>query len=273
MLPINPRQLALDCLLESDVQRKLALTAAASAAIASNSNWTLTPDTPPIVTIPLPGRPPNPQLVAPNQLRQRKLNSDAGRAALVHAVAHIEFNAINLAWDAVYRFPDMPVAYYRDWASVAADEARHFKLLADRLAQLGHAYGDFPAHDGLWQMALDTDADVLVRMALVPRVLEARGLDVTPGMIDRLRRVGDLATIEALNVILSEEVRHVAIGSHWYSQVCAERGLEPKASFLQLLQAHAIVLRLPFNDSARLAAGFDRQELDALAALAGSAQR
>lgn len=267
---VNPRQLALDCLLESDVQRKLALTAAASAALASNSNWILTPDDPPIVMIPSPGRPPTPQLVAPNLLRQRKLNSDAGRAALVHAVAHIEFNAINLAWDAVYRFPGMPVAYYRDWASVAADEARHFQLLTARLAELGHAYGDFPAHDGLWQMALETADDVMVRMALVPRVLEARGLDVTPGMIDRLRRVGDDATIEVLELILREEVRHVAIGSRWFAAICARRDLFPRDTFLALLQRHAVVLRLPFNHPARLAAGFDQRELQDLVSLANA---
>lgn len=273
MPPVNPRQLALDCLLEADVQRKLALTAVASAAIASSADWEEAADNPAIAAIPVPGRPPSPTLVPPNQLVQRKLNSTAGRAALVHAVAHIEFNAINLAWDAVYRFPGMPAEYYRDWASVAADEARHFQLLSDRLAELGHVYGDFPAHNGLWQMALDTAADVLVRMALVPRVLEARGLDVTPGMIERLRRVGDLATIAALNVILDEEVRHVAIGSRWFARVCAQRSLDPGSTFLRLLREHAVVLRLPFNQVARLAAGFDQTELDTLVALASSATR
>lgn len=268
MPPLNPRQLALDCLLEADVQRKLALTAAASAAIASAADWEDEVDKPAIVAIPVPGRPTTPLLVPPNQLLQRKLNSATGRAALVHAVAHIEFNAINLAWDAVYRFPGMPAEYYRDWASVAADEARHFQLLAARLAELDHAYGDFPAHNGLWQMALATAADVMVRMALVPRVLEARGLDVTPGMIERLRRVGDLATIAVLEVILSEEVRHVAIGSRWYAQICASRGLQPRETFLALLREHAVALRLPFNVTARLNAGFDPIELDALTLLA-----
>ena len=269
MPPINPRQIALDCLLEADVQRKLALTAAASAAIASSAHWEDAADKPAITAIPVPGRPPTPVLVPPNQLRQRKLNSTAGRAALVHAVAHIEFNAINLAWDAVYRFPGMPAEYYRDWASVAADEARHFQLLTTRLAELGHQYGDFPAHNGLWQMALATADDVMVRMALVPRVLEARGLDVTPGMIERLRRVDDLATIAVLEVILREEIRHVAVGSHWFAQICSRRGLEARATFLGLLQTHAVALRLPFNVTARLSAGFDLIELDALTALAG----
>jgi uncharacterized ferritin-like protein (DUF455 family) len=267
MPAVNPRQLALNCLLEADVQRKLALTAAASAAIATSVEWVGTAGDPPITAIPVPGRPPAPVLVPPSQLAQRKLNSVEGRAALVHAVAHIEFNAINLAWDAVYRFPGMPDDYYRDWASVAADEARHFKLLAARLAELGHAYGDFPAHDGLWQMACDTAHDPMVRMALVPRVLEARGLDVTPGMIERLHRVGDPATIAILEVILSEEVRHVAVGSRWFATICAQRNLEPRATFVALLRTHAVSLRLPFNESARLQAGFGRGELDDLTRL------
>lgn len=263
------RQLALDCLVEADVGRKLERTAAAWAVIGAGNGVDDGPDGGPgVARIEAPGRPDRPALVAPAQLAQRKLAQAEGRAALVHAVAHIEFNAINLAWDAVYRFPGMPAQYYRDWASVAADEARHFQLLQARLAELGHAYGDFPAHDGLWQMALDTDHDPLLRMALVPRVLEARGLDVTPGMIGRLRRAGDEATVAALEVILREEVRHVAVGSHWYAHLCRQRGLDPAALFPRLLQAHAVVLRLPFNEAARLAAGFDANELSALLAIA-----
>ena len=268
MHPVNPRQLALDCVLEADVERKLMLTAAAGAAIADPALWTGDVEDLQAAPIPVPGRPRNPVLVPPNQLAQRKLNSVMGRAALIHAVAHIEFNAINLAWDAVYRFPGMPDNYYRDWASVAVDEARHFRMLAARLQDLGHNYGDFPAHNGLWQMALDTAHDIMVRMALVPRVLEARGLDVTPGMIERLRGAGDLATIAILEVILAEEVRHVAIGSRWYASICAQRGLEPNATFLSLLQTHAVSLRLPFNVVARLQAGFDRAEIEGLTQLA-----
>ena len=268
MLPVNPRRLALDCLVEADLQRKLDLTTAANAIIVSSTDWVNAPEDPAIVAIAAPGRPAAPQLVAPNQLIQRKLNTSTGRAALIHAVAHIEFNAINLAWDAVYRFPGMPEDYYRDWASVAADEARHFQMLTRRLAELGHVYGDFPAHDGLWQMAVDTADDVMVRMALVPRVLEARGLDVTPGMIERMRRVGDVETIAVLEVILHEEIRHVAIGSRWFADTCRRRGISPPETFVNLLQAHAVSLRLPFNVAARLNAGFDQVELDRLVALA-----
>ncbi|HHH42784.1 MAG TPA: ferritin-like domain-containing protein, partial [Gammaproteobacteria bacterium] len=138
-----------------------------------------------------PGRPAHPDLVAPRDLPRRRLGSVQGRASLLHALAHIEFNAINLAWDAVYRFRGLPEAFYRDWAGVAREEAYHFRLLCERLADAGYAYGDFPAHDGLWEMARKTAHDPLVRMALVPRVLEARGLDVTPGMIERLEQAGD----------------------------------------------------------------------------------
>lgn len=268
MKPINPRRLALDCLLQADVGLKLARTAEAAAQIASTRELTVEDGDPVVLPIPVPGRPARPELVAPGALAQRKLNSIEGRAALVHAVAHIEFNAINLAWDAVYRFPGMPLDWYRDWASVAADEGRHFALLVARLEQLGHAYGDFPAHNGLWQMALDTAHDGLVRMALVPRVLEARGLDVTPGMIDRLRRVGDEQTISALELILREEVRHVEVGTRWFVHLCSARALHPRATFIELVKQHAIQLRLPFNVAARLAAGFDQPELDAITQLA-----
>jgi uncharacterized ferritin-like protein (DUF455 family) len=186
----------------------------------------------------------------------------------VHAVAHIEFNAINLAWDAVQRFPGMPAAFACDWARVADDEARHFAMLRGRLRALGYDYGDFPAHDGLWSMARATADDVLARMALVPRVLEARGLDVTPGMIERLQRAGDAGTADCLKVILREEVAHVAIGSRWYRWLCAQRALPPRETYFRLLSEYlAGHVRCPLNRPARLAAGFDEAELDRLEAL------
>ncbi|NCT68297.1 MAG: ferritin-like domain-containing protein, partial [Rhodanobacteraceae bacterium] len=224
---------------------------------------------PPPAPIAAPGRPARPRLVAPRQLAQRGLGTPEGRAALVHAVAHIEFNAINLAWDAVYRFRGMPDAYYRDWAQVADDEARHFTLLAARLAEFGHAYGDFDAHDGLWDMAMRTADSCLTRMALVPRVLEARGLDVTPGMIERLRSVGDDATVAILETILREEVAHVAAGSRWYAWCCAREGRDPLATFRELVGTHLRgSLRGPFNVDARLSAGFTPDELAQLEAFA-----
>lgn len=212
-----------------------------------------------------PGRPDRPELIHPAKVRKRKLGSQAGRAALVHAVAHIEFNAINLALDAVLRFDGLPSAYYQDWLSVARDEARHFRMLAGRLEELGAAYGDLPAHNGLWEMAEKTAADPLERMALVPRVLEARGLDVTPGMIERLLDAGDTDTVAHLRVILAEEERHVEIGSRWFAYLCRLRQLDPVPTFQALLARHGVVVaRGPMNRPARLRAGFSDQELDAL---------
>lgn len=256
------------CLLESDPQRKVALTrACADEFLEGRLNGpAAAADAAPIDA---PGRPQRPRLIEPRKLPQRGLGSAEGRAALVHAIAHIEFNAINLAWDAVHRFRDMPPAFYRDWVGVAADEARHFALLSGRLAELGHAYGDFDAHNGLWDMALQTADSCLRRMALVPRVLEARGLDVTPGMIARLRAVGDLATVEILELILREEVAHVAAGSRWFAYCCGEAGLEPEATFAGLLeQSMHGSLRGPFNTEARLSAGFSEAELAHLGTLA-----
>ena len=252
------------CLACADVTEKLALTHAVARAISACEMRADAGAAPPR-PIGDPGRPSRPHLVSPRQLAQRGLGSAGGRAALVHAVAHIEFNAINLAWDAVYRFRDMPDEYYRDWARVADDEARHHALLAARLAELGHRYGDFDAHDGLWDMAVRTADSCVARMALVPRVLEARGLDVTPGMIERLRAVGDDATADILETILREEVAHVAAGSRWYAWGCAREGLDPQATFRALLDEHMRgSLRGPFNIEARLRAGFTPAELAGL---------
>lgn len=213
-----------------------------------------------------PGRPGCPRLVDPARLPRRSPATPEGRAALLHAVAHIEFNAINLALDAVWRFADLPPDYYRDWLRVAAEEALHFTLLQDHLATLGHAYGDFDAHDGLWAMAERTRADPLARMALVPRTLEARGLDATPPMQQRLRQAGDLRAVAILDVILRDEVGHVAIGNRWYRWLCDRDGLDPLATYARLArQYHAPRLRGPFNEAARRAAGFTDGELAALA--------
>jgi len=213
----------------------------------------------------LPGRPARPRLLPPKDVPARTPHTIEGRVALLHAIAHIEFNAINLAWDAVYRFRDMPGAYYDDWIGVAADEARHFAMLEARLRELGHAYGDFDAHDGLWDMAVKTAGSCLERMALVPRVLEARGLDVTPGMIERLRGAGDTATIAILEVILAEEVAHVAAGSRWFEHCCAAAGVEPRSTFAALVARLAPgAVRAPFNHEARERAGFAPGEVEAL---------
>ena len=216
-----------------------------------------------------PGRPSIPHLVDARHLPRRGLGSAAGRAALMHAVAHIEFNAINLAWDAVYRFRDMPVAYYADWVAVASDEARHFGMVCERLEVLGFSYGDFDAHNGLWDMAVRTAGSCLERMALVPRVLEARGLDVSPAMIKRLRQVGDRESVALLEVILDEEVAHVAAGTRWFHWCCERVGVEPDATFHQLIEKHLHgSVKGPFNVEARLAAGFSQAELAKLMATA-----
>ncbi|WP_250492570.1 ferritin-like domain-containing protein [Caballeronia sp. GAWG1-1] len=216
----------------------------------------------------LPGRPEAPELVEPSSLKRRSMQSDAGRAVLLHALAHIEFNAINLALDAVWRFPSMPTAFYIDWLKVAAEEAHHFSLLTARLAQFGHVYGDFPAHDGLWEMAERTRADVLARMALVPRTLEARGLDASPPIRKRLAQAGDEASAAILDVILRDEIGHVLIGNHWFRFLCDAASLEPHPTYERLAkQYHAPKLRGPFNFEARRDAGFDEAELRALAGL------
>ncbi|MBN8760670.1 MAG: ferritin-like domain-containing protein [Thiobacillus sp.] len=209
-----------------------------------------------------PGRPHRPDLVSPHQVPRRRPDTPAGRAALVHALAHIEFNAINLALDAAHRFAGMPRAYYDDWLGVAAEEALHFELLNAHMAAMGHGYGDLPGHNGLWDMALKTAHDPLVRMALVPRVLEARGLDATPLIVGKLRAAGDGRLIEILALIEHDEIGHVAIGSHWYGYLCAQRGLEADATFRQLLADYdAPPLRPPFNLAARRRAGFSEGEL------------
>jgi uncharacterized ferritin-like protein (DUF455 family) len=219
-----------------------------------------------------PGRPARPNLVPVRQVPQRGLGTPEGRAALLHAVAHIEFNAINLALDAAWRFGGMPREYYLDWTGVAADEARHFRLLRTRLRALGHDYGDFDAHNGLWEMAEKSADRCLARMALVPRLLEARGLDVTPGMIARFRALKDEESVAVLETILREEVAHVAIGSRWFAWCCEREGLEPQDTFLELLREVARgALRGPFNLEARRAAGFEDSELERLAALAAQA--
>ena len=218
-----------------------------------------------VQTIEIPGRPETPELVHPSQVARRKITSEEGRIALIHSICHIEFNAINLALDAVYRFRDLPREYYSDWLRVAFEESQHFSLLSERLQQLGSYYGALTAHNGLWEMALKTQHNVVERMALVPRVLEARGLDVTPGMIRRLEAVGDLKTVEILHVILREEVGHVEIGTCWFRYCCQQAQLDPEQTFIQLLQQYNVTTgKGPLHISAREQAGFHPSELAAL---------
>lgn len=210
----------------------------------------------------LPGRPERPVLVAPTLVPTRSAFTTEGRAALLHAITHIEFNAVNLALDAVWRFPSMPDRFYRDWLLVAGEEAKHFMLLRGHLRRLGFDYGAFAAHDGLWLMAERTRHDVLARMALVPRTLEARGLDATPALQAKLVRAGDDAAAAILAVILADEVGHVAIGNRWYRWLCERDGRDADASYPELASRYrAPRLRPPFNVAARRAAGFSEAEI------------
>ena len=212
-----------------------------------------------------PGRPSLPELVNPRDLPRRKLSTNKGHAAFVHAICHIEFTAINLALDATVRFGGMPPQYYADWLGVAKEEAEHFLLLDSHLRTLGFEYGEFSAHDGLWDLAERTSHDLLKRMALIPRVMEARGLDVTPNMVVRLESIGDDVGASILNIILNDEIGHVAIGSRWFAYLCETRGLDTLTTFGQIIAAELGEIRSSqLNLTARLAAGFSPAELDLL---------
>lgn len=221
----------------------------------------------PVLAVEDAGRPVRPELIPHTAVPRRKSGSPEGHAALLHAIAHIEFNAINLALDCVYRFRGLPDDYYDGWLQVAQEEAYHFGLVSGRLAELGYGYGDFPAHRGLWDMAVKTAADPLARMALVPRVLEARGLDATPPIVANLRRIGDEASIAVLDIILRDEIGHVALGDRWFRHFCAERGLEPEATYLALMaEFDAPWPPRPLNVEARRRAGFSAAEIARLEA-------
>ncbi len=208
-----------------------------------------------------PARPEAPALRPPREVPRRRIGpSPGGRVALLHALAHIELNAIDLAWDILARFSHdpLPRAFKDDWVRVAAEEAQHFLLLSERLTALDAAYGDFPAHDGLWEAAEATAGDLLARLAVVPLVLEARGLDVTPPMIERLSAVGDSQSADILRRIYADEIGHVAIGKRWFDFVCAQRALTPGETWRRLVRTHFKgVVKPPFNEPARRQAGME----------------
>lgn len=216
----------------------------------------------------IPGRPDKPELIAPRLLKRRTMNTLEGRVALIHALAHIEFNAINLALDVIWRFANMPEQFYSDWLKVADEEAYHFSLLNAHLQTFDVNYGDFEAHNSLWEMAERTKESVLARIALVPRTMEARGLDATPQLRSKLAQVGDMAAAEILDIILRDEIGHVAIGNHWFNWLCSQSAQEPVATYRQLTEQYsAPKLRPPFNLDARRQAGFTEVELEYLGAL------
>jgi uncharacterized ferritin-like protein (DUF455 family) len=269
-LPAELRQLALQALTEPDPQQKVLL---AHALRANSATLLIATDDTIKAPVGLPGCPARPELRLHLDMPRRSPFTREGLAALLHAVTHIEFNAINLALDAAWRFAGMPPAYYLDWLKVAAEEAQHFSLLQAQLQSMGYDYGDFPAHTGLWDMTQKTEGDVLARMALVPRTLEARGLDATPPMQAKLRKVGTpdaLRAVAILDIILRDEIGHVAIGNHWYRMLCTQRGLDPLPTYARLAQQYgAPRLKGPLNLAARRNAGFDEAELALLSANAG----
>jgi len=209
-----------------------------------------------------------PQWVMPRQLKRRSMTDPEGLKVFLHAVAHIEFVAIHLALDAAYRFREVPEDFRRDWLGVAVEEASHFRAVVARMSELSAEYGDYPAHGGLWELAESTSGDLLARMALIPRFMEARGLDVTPGMIEKFERQGDLRTVEVLSLILREEVRHVALGSQWFRWVAEKQGADPETAYFELIERFLSGdVRGPFNVEARTEAGFTVTELDRLTTL------
>jgi uncharacterized ferritin-like protein (DUF455 family) len=261
------RHRALEVLCLADVDQKVAETLELHAQAASLS--IAEAEAAPPEPVDLPGRPDRPELLAHSAVARRSPATPGGRAVLLHAIAHIEFNAINLALDAIWRFSDMPHAYYLDWLKVAGEEARHFSLLREHLRTLGHDYGDFPAHQGLWTMCEKTAHDAIARMALVPRTLEARGLDATPLIQRKLRQTGAadaLAAANILDTILREEIGHVAIGNFWYRWLCERAQLDPQVHYAHLAERYAAPRpRPPLNTEARRRAGFTESELAWLA--------
>jgi uncharacterized ferritin-like protein (DUF455 family) len=258
------RSLALQCLVEPDPAAKVAAVAAMAEAWSGGA---LVLDAAATLAAPsatIPGRPARPELVAPRLVGRRSMATVEGRAMLVHALAHIEFNAVNLALDAMWRFPAMPELFYTDWLRVAKEEAYHFSLLSAHLTTLGCAYGDYSAHGSLWEMVEKTTGDVMARMALVPRTLEARGLDAIPPLRAKLAQAGDEAAAAILDIILRDEIGHVEIGNRWYWHLCGLRKLDPVATYDELVVQYKATVRGPFNMEARRKAGFSEEELRAL---------
>jgi uncharacterized ferritin-like protein (DUF455 family) len=250
------------CLHNADIEQKLALTHRAWQLLENNAlDFS---DTLAVDSIDLTRFPQNPQLLAPRFMPKRKLSTPRGKIAFFHAIAHVEFMAIYLAWDILYRFRGLPQQFYKDWLRVADEEAHHFELLQAHLKTMNTSYGELPAHTGLWDNAQDTAHDLLARLALVPRCLEARGLDVTPALIEKFEQLGDSASVALLQRILTDEVGHVERGSYWFNVVCEQRGLNAESSYQSLIADYfrGQKPKGPFNREMRIIAGFTRAELD-----------
>lgn len=249
------------CLFDSDIEKKLALTHQAWKLSAAGAlSWVADTPPKPIRETCFPSKP---LLLMPRDMPRRRLDTPEGKAAFFHALAHIEFMAIYLAWDIVYRFRDLPVDFYRDWLKIADEEAQHFEMLRAHLLTLGLDYGDLPAHKGLWIHAEDTADDILARLAVVPRCMEARGLDVTPAMIEKLDRMGDETGMAMLTRIYRDEIGHVERGSHWLQALAQPRGLDAEQVFKdKLLACYQGKPKGPFNREVRIIAGFSHNEID-----------
>lgn len=265
---IELRQATLEILANSDVQSKVSQLArlfdgyqAGRVTVNFSANF----DSQDLC---LPGRPAKPDLVAPKFVPKRKMDTLSGRAILWHSLAHIEFNAMNLALDAIWRFSNMPKAYYEDWLRVAKEESYHFSLISAHLQSFGFGYGDFPAHNSLWEMVEKTTDSVIARMALVPRTMEARGLDAVPEIRDRFKQIKDERAVEILEIILNDEIGHVLIGNRWFNFLCAIDNISPILTYQELAEKyHAPTLKGPFNFDAREQAGFSSEELGLLQSL------
>lgn len=258
----NLFELAETCLHNIPIDEKLALTHQAWQGL-QNGELSLDQGKP-VAAITQVRFPEKPEWLAPRFVPKRKLTSPGGVAAFFHAIAHIEFVAIYLAWDILYRFRGLPDEFYQDWLRIADEEAQHFELIRAHLQAMGTAYGDLPAHGGLWDLASMTANNLPARLALVPRCMEAHGLDVTPGIIARFKKLGDTASISLLDRILADEIGHVERGSYWFSKVCRQQGREPEAEYRRLLAQYyqGGKPKGPFNREMRIIAGFSNAELD-----------
>jgi uncharacterized ferritin-like protein (DUF455 family) len=254
--------IAAACLHSAAIEEKLALTHHAWQLLA-NGELSFTDDVP-VSAIEQVTFPDKPVLLAPREMPKRKFTTPEGKAAFFHAIAHVEFMAIYLAWDIIYRFRGMPDSFYQDWLRVADEEAQHFELIRIHLQAMGVSYGDLPAHGGLWDHAKDTVHDLLARLAMVPRCMEARGLDVTPAIITKFTSIGDNASVALLTRILTDEVGHVERGSYWFKQLCLQQGVDVEATYQQLITQYYIggKPKGPFNREMRIIAGFSTAELD-----------
>lgn len=259
----NLYQQAKNCFLLADPDEKLALTYDVAGAWDSGQLEWKEGELPELLNEP--GRPDKPEIVFPRDVKKRKLKSEVGRAALIHALTHIELTAINLAWDSIYRYRDMPKEYYADWVQCAKEEAEHFNMLRNKLREMGYDYGSFPAHNELWKMAVTTSGDLMDRMGIIHRVFEARALDVVPNTIKKFENMNDQSMVKALNVICNDEIGHVSAGSKWFKYRCEQEQLDPDKTFIRLLETYMKhPLSGPFNHEARLQTGFSQVELDYL---------